>query len=46
MLDSDLASLYGVTTFNLNKAVRRNLERFPEDFMVGVHEPKSGSGSV
>ncbi len=33
MLDSDLAELYGVTTFNLNKAVKRNLERFPEDFM-------------
>jgi hypothetical protein len=33
MLDSDLAELYGVTTFNLNKAVRRNKERFPGDFM-------------
>ena len=33
MLDSDLASLYGVTTKNLNKAVKRNLERFPNDFM-------------
>jgi hypothetical protein len=33
MLDKDLAQLYGVTTTNLNKAVRRNLERFPEDFM-------------
>jgi hypothetical protein len=33
MLDSDLAALYGVTTFNLNKAVKRNLGRFPEDFM-------------
>ncbi len=33
MLDSDLAFLYGVTTFNLNKAVKRNIERFPEDFM-------------
>ena len=33
MLDSDLAQLYGVETKNLNKAVRRNLERFPEDFM-------------
>jgi hypothetical protein len=33
MLDSDLAKLYGVTTFNLNKAVRRNLKRFPSDFM-------------
>jgi hypothetical protein len=33
MLDRDLAGLYGVTTFNLNKAVKRNLERFPGDFM-------------
>jgi len=33
MLDTDLAKLYGVTTSNLNKAVKRNSERFPEDFM-------------
>ena len=33
MLDSDLAKLYGVQTFNLNKAVKRNSERFPKDFM-------------
>jgi hypothetical protein len=33
MLDKDLAVLYGVTTGNLNKAVTRNLDRFPEDFM-------------
>ena len=33
MLDKDLAELYGVTTFNLNKAVTRNLDRFPPDFM-------------
>lgn len=33
MLDSELASMYGVTTFNLNKAVKRNIDRFPEDFM-------------
>jgi len=33
MLDRDLAELYGVTTGNLNKAVNRNLDRFPEDFM-------------
>jgi hypothetical protein len=32
MLDADLARFYGVTTFNLNKAVGRNLVRFPEDF--------------
>jgi hypothetical protein len=34
ILDKDLAGLYGVTTGNLNKAVNRNKERFPEDFMV------------
>jgi hypothetical protein len=33
MLDSDLAELYGVQTGALNRAVRRNLERFPPDFM-------------
>lgn len=33
MLDSELARLYGVETFNLNKAVKRNIDRFPEDFM-------------
>jgi len=33
MLDKDLAVLYGVSTSQLNKAVTRNLERFPEDFM-------------
>ena len=33
MLDRDLAELYGVTTSNLNLAVRRNKDRFPEDFI-------------
>jgi hypothetical protein len=33
MLDRDLAILYGVETKMLNRAVKRNLERFPEDFM-------------
>ena len=33
MLDRDLAELYGVTTAALNQAVKRNLDRFPEDFM-------------
>ena len=33
MLDRDLARLYGVETFRLNEQVKRNLERFPEDFM-------------
>jgi len=33
MLDSDLARLYGVETKVLNQAVKRNLKRFPDDFM-------------
>ena len=33
MLDSDLAQLYGVTVGRLNEAVKRNEERFPNDFM-------------
>jgi len=33
MLDCDLAALYGVTTSNLNRAVKRNQDRFPSDFM-------------
>jgi len=34
MLDADLAELYGVETKRLNEQVRRNIERFPEDFML------------
>lgn len=33
MLDSDLAKLYEVETYRLNEAVKRNIERFPENFM-------------
>jgi len=36
MLDRDLAQLYGVETGALNRAVKRNAERFPEDFMFQV----------
>jgi hypothetical protein len=36
MLDSDLASIYGVTTARLNQQVRRNAERFPTDFMFEI----------
>ena len=36
MLDRDLAELYGVETRVLNQAVRRNRERFPEDFMFSL----------
>jgi hypothetical protein len=38
MIDSDLAELYGVTTKRLNEQVRRNLKRFPEDFMFRLTE--------
>ncbi|MFD2969938.1 ORF6N domain-containing protein [Sphingobacterium bambusae] len=37
MLDRDLAELYGVETRVLKQAVRRNIERFPEDFMFVLH---------
>lgn len=38
MLDSDLAALYGVGTKVLNQAVKRNLNRFPDDFMFQLDE--------
>ena len=38
MLDRDIAKLYGVETGMLNRQVKRNLERFPEDFMFRVTE--------
>lgn len=38
LLDSDLAALYGVSTKRLNEQVRRNRERFPEDFMFPLTE--------
>ena len=37
ILDSDLAMLYGVETKVLNKQVKRNIERFPEDFMFQLN---------
>ena len=36
MLDNDLADLYGVLTKNFNKAVKRNIDRFPSDFMFQI----------
>jgi len=38
MLDVDLAGLYGVSTKRLNEQVKRNKERFPEDFMFRISE--------
>ena len=42
MLDSDMAELYGVSTKRLNEQVKRNVERFPKDFMfqLGLDELK------
>jgi hypothetical protein len=41
MLDADLAVMYGVTTGNLNKAVGRNRERFPLDFMFQLTDEEA-----
>ena len=38
MLDYDLAAIYGVETRTLNQAVKRNMERFPQDFMFKLTE--------
>ncbi|MGV3631513.1 MAG: ORF6N domain-containing protein [Bacteroidota bacterium] len=38
MLDSDLSELYGIETKKLNQAVKRNPDRFPEDFMFQLSE--------
>ncbi|WP_255673683.1 ORF6N domain-containing protein [Flavobacterium sp. JAS] len=43
MLDSDLASLYEVETKRLNEQVKRNLSRFPEDFMFQLTENEYNS---
>ena len=43
LLDSDLASLYGVTTGNLNKAVKRNASRFPADFMFQISDEEAAA---
>ena len=41
MLDRDLAKLYGVQTYRLNEQVKRNMERFPEDFMFQLTKEES-----
>lgn len=43
MLDFDLAELYGIETRVLKQAVRRNIERFPEDFMLRLTPTESKS---
>lgn len=42
MLDEDLAELYGVETRRLNEQVKRNKDRFPEDFMFALTEDEFG----
>ena len=41
MLDFDLAEMYEIETKNLNKAVKRNIERFPEDFMFQLTDEEA-----
>jgi len=41
MLDRDLALLYEVETKILNRAVKRNLQRFPQDFMFQLTEDEA-----
>ncbi len=41
MLDSDLANLYGVSIKRLNEQVKRNLKRFPSDFMFQLNEKEN-----
>lgn len=43
MIDHDLAELYGVTTKRLNEQVRRNVSRFPEDFMFQLTDKECES---
>ena len=43
MLDRDLADLYGVTVIRMNEQVRRNLDRFPEDFVFQLTLEEAGA---
>ncbi len=43
MLDSDLADLYGVSTKRLNEQVRRNIKRFPADFMIQLTDEEANA---
>lgn len=43
MLDADLAALFGVTTKALNQTVKRNAERFPEDFAFLLTRTEAGN---
>ena len=46
MLDSDLAELYGVTTKQLNQQVKRNLDRFPDDFMFRISREEMNRSQI
>ena len=46
MLDSDLAAIYGVPTFRLNEAIKRNHARFPADFMFRLTREEFDFGKV
>ncbi len=41
MLDRDLSEMYGVETRTLNQAVKRNIERFPQDFMFQLTDEET-----
>ncbi len=43
MIDNDLAELYAVETKRLKEAVRRNIDRFPEDFMFELTQDEFNS---
>lgn len=43
LLDTDLADLYGVPTYRLNEQVKRNLKRFPDDFMFQLKPKEANS---
>jgi len=43
MIDTDLAQLYGVPTYRLNEAVKRNRKRFPADFMFQLNKKEAES---
>ena len=46
MLDRDLAELYGVETRRLNELVKRNIERFPEDFMFQLTKEECSKSQI
>ena len=46
MLDRDLAVLYGVETRRLNEQVKRNIERFPEDFMFQLTKEECSKSQI